>query len=164
MPANSSAQPEDRRGPIPGLPAGIDYSCIKHFFLELPPWMITQTLLAAPTAEPAMWRSFAGKTFRTVDRQLRQREAALAQRPVDQTEVARHTLAALRGQWIHQLLDELPGRTAGSLWLVARVTRGPEPALTGRSFTQIEAWTLKGTRPQLLERRAIAPAVKHWGG
>jgi len=86
MPANSVPVPEDRRGPITGLPSGIDYACIKRFFLMLPPWMTTLTWLAAPTAEAATWRSFAGKTFRTVDRLLCQREAALAQPTTDATE------------------------------------------------------------------------------
>src|SRR6266478_7903931 len=118
MPANSAAVPEDRRGPITGLPSGVDYTCIKRFFLELPPWMTTLAWMAAPTAEDPAWRGFAGKTFRTVDRLLRRREAALAQRPPDEFAEAHPTVTALRAQWIHQLLDELR-RTAGSLWVVA---------------------------------------------
>src|SRR2546430_4944257 len=31
MAANSAAVPEDRRGPITGLPSGVDYTCIKRF-------------------------------------------------------------------------------------------------------------------------------------
>ena len=164
MVANSAAMPEDRRGPITGLPSGVDYSRIKRFSLELPPWMTTLAWMAAPTAEDAAWRSFAGKMFRTVDRLLRQREAALAQRPPAEVGEAHRTVTALRGQWIHQLLDELPSRTAGSLWVVARLTRGPRPALTTRTVTHVEAWTLERTRLRLLERRTIAPAVKHWNG
>src|SRR5881397_3453228 len=112
MPANSAAVPEDRRGPITGLPSGVDYACIKRFFLEMPPWMTTLAWMAAPTAEDAAWRGFAGKTFRMVDRLLRQREAALAQRPPHEVAGTHRTVTALRGQWIHQLLAELRRRTA----------------------------------------------------
>jgi hypothetical protein len=163
MAANSAAVPEDRRGPITGLPSGVDYTCIKRFFLELPPWMTTLAWMTAPTAEDPAWRGFAGKTFRTVDRLLRQREAALAQRPPDEVAEAHRTVTALRAQWIHQLLDELRRRTAGSLWVVARLRRRPGPGLT-RSVTHVEAWTFARTRLRLLERRTIAPAVKHWHG
>ena len=164
MAANSAAVPEDRRGPITGLPSGVDYTCIKRFFLELPPWMTTLAWMAAPTAEDPAWRGFAGKTFRTVDRLLRQREAALAQKPPDEVAEAHRTATALRGQWIHQLLDELPRRMAGSLWVVTRLTRGPGPALTTRSVTYVEAWTLERARLRLLKRRTIASSLKHWNG
>src|SRR5207302_8549018 len=97
----------------------------------------------------------------TVDRLLRQRETALAQRPPDEVAEAHRTVTALRGQWIHQLLDELPRRTAGSLWVVTRLTRNPGPARTTRYVTHIEVWTLERTRLRLLDRRTIAPSVKH---
>jgi len=164
MPTNPAARPETRRGPIPGLPSSVDYTCVKRFFLELPPWMTTLAWMAAPTAEDPAWRGFAGKTFRAVDRLLRQREAALAQRPHDEVAAAPRTVTALRGQWIHQLLAELPRRTARSLWIVTRLTRDPRPARTTRSVTHVEAWTFERTRPRLLERRTIAPAMKHWNG
>ena len=168
MAANSAAVPEDRRGPVTGLPSGVDYTCVKRFFLELPSWMTTLAWMAAPTAEDPAWRGFAGKTFRTVDRLLRQRETALAQRPPDEVAEAHRTVTALRGQWIHQLLDELPRRTAGSLWVVTRLTRNPGPARTTRSVTHVEVCTLERTRERtrlrLLERRTIAPSVKHWNG
>ena len=164
MAANSAAVPEDRRGPITGLPSGVDYTCIKRFFFELPPWMTTLAWMAAPTAEDPAWRGFAGKTFRTVDRLLRRREAALAQRPPDEVAEARRTVTALRGQWIHQLLAELPRRTAGSLWVVTRLTRDPRPGRTTRAVTHVEAWTFERTRLRLLERRTIAPALKHGHG
>jgi len=138
--------------------------CIKRFLLELPPWMTALAWMAAPKAEDPAWRGFDGKTFRAVDRLLRQREAALAQRPPNEVAEARRTVTALRGQWIHQLLDELPRRTAGSLWVVTCLMRGPGPARTTRSVTHVEAWTLERTRLRLLERRTIAPAVKHWNG
>jgi len=118
VPANSVPVPEDRPGPIIGLPFGVDYACIKRFFLMLPPWMITQTWMSAPTAGNATWRGFAGKTFRTVDRLLCQREAAVAQQPTDETEAERRTVTALRGLWIQQLLDEFRRPLAKSLWVV----------------------------------------------
>jgi hypothetical protein len=120
--------------------------------------------MAAPTAEDPAWRAFAGKTFRAVDRLLRQREAALAQRPPAEAAEAHRTVTALRGQWIHQLLDELPRRTAGSLWVVTSLTRSPVPARRTRAMTHVEAWTVERKRLRLLERRTIAPAVKHWKG
>jgi hypothetical protein len=160
----SESDPEAIRALIEGLPSGIDYTCIKRFFLELPPWMTTWTWMAAPMAEDPAWRSFAGKTFRTIDRLLSRRETALAQRPDDLTEKERRTIRGLRGQWVHQLLGELPFRPSGSLWVVTRRTRvqGPEPKT--RSLTHIEAWTVEGTRLRLLERRTVAPEVKHWNG
>jgi hypothetical protein len=164
MPANSAATHEDRRGPVPGLPSDVDYACIKRFFLGLPSGMTTLAWVAASSAEDPAWRAFAGKTFRTVDRLLRQREAALAQKPPEQAAEARQTVTALRGQWIHQLLEELARRTAGSLWVVTRLTRGLGPARTTRSVTHVEAWTFERTHPRLLERRTIASAVKHWNG
>jgi len=100
--------------------------------------MTTLAWMAAPTAEDPAWRGFAGKTFRTVDRLLHQREAALAQRPPDEGSRRRAERSRrFRGQWIHQLLDELPRRTAGSLWVVTRFTRGPGPARTTRAVTHI---------------------------
>jgi hypothetical protein len=156
--------PEDRRGPITGLPSGVDYACIKRFFLMLPPWMTTLTWLAAPTAEEATWRSFAGKTFRTVDRLLCQREAALAQPTTEETEAERRTVTALRGYWIQQLLDELRRSPAGSLWIGTRQIRVPGPASTTRSVTLVEAWTLEEKRLRLLELRPIAPTAKRWAG
>src|SRR2546422_8656174 len=125
MAANSAAVPEDRRGPITGLPSGVDYTCIKRFFFELPPWMTTLAWMAAPTAEDPAWRGFAGKTFRTVDRLLRRREAALAQRPPDEVAEARRTVPALRGQWIQQGLDELRRPPAGCLWGCTPLNRNP---------------------------------------
>src|SRR3989442_3949755 len=113
MAATSAAVPEDRRGPITGLPSGVDYTCIKRFFFELPPWMTTLAWMAAPTAEDPAWRGFAGKTFRTVDRLLRQREAALAQRAPDEFAEAHPTVTALLAQSVHQLLDELRLTAAG---------------------------------------------------
>jgi len=127
-------------------------------------WITTLAWMAAPTAEAAGWHGFAGKTFRAVDRLLRQREAALAQRPPDEVAEAHRTVTALRGQWIHQLLAELPRRTAGSLWIVTRLTRDPRPRRTTRSVAHVEAWTFERTRLRLLERRTIAPAVKPWKG
>jgi len=50
---------------------------------------------------------FARKDVSAVDRLLRRCEAALAQRPPDEVAEAHRTVTALRGQWIHQLLDEL---------------------------------------------------------
>src|SRR2546430_1113459 len=91
MAANSAAVPEDRRGPVTGLPSGVDYTCVKRFFLELPSWMTTLAWMAAPTAEDPAWRGFAGKTFRTVDRLLRQRETALAQKPPEEVAEAHRT-------------------------------------------------------------------------
>lgn len=97
MPATSTADPNDRRGPIAGLPSGVDYACIKLFFLELPPWMTTLTWMVVPSAADPAWRGFAGKTFRTVDRLLSRREVALTQRPADRG-VAHRTVTALRGR------------------------------------------------------------------
>src|SRR6267142_728416 len=59
-----------RRPPRPQLrdPSGVDYACIKRFSLELPPWMTTLAWMAAPMAEDAEWRGFAGKSFRVAQR------------------------------------------------------------------------------------------------
>ena len=112
----------------------------------------------APTAQDAAWRGFAGKTFETVDRLLRQQEAALARSPTDET--AMHQMVtALRGQWIHQLLGELPSLTTRNLWVATRLTPGPEPA-----EAHIEVWTLQGRRPRLLESRSISPTAKDLDG
>jgi len=46
MPAHSAPGSEDRRGPIAGLPSGVDYECIKSFSLELPPAMVTLVSMA----------------------------------------------------------------------------------------------------------------------
>src|SRR5207244_3617545 len=108
-------------------------------------------------AEDSTWRSFARKTFRTIDRLLSRREAALAERSDDVAEKERRTITALRGQWVHQLLDELPLRQAGSLWVVRRITYGRQPTRTTRSVAHIEAWTLEGTRLRLVKRRTVAP-------
>src|SRR5262249_34032767 len=75
--ANSVPVPEDHRGPIAGLPAGVDYACIKSLFLMLPPWMTTPTWIGTPTARDATWRGFAGKTFQTADPPLFHPPAAL---------------------------------------------------------------------------------------
>jgi len=163
MPADLATGIEDRRGAIAPLPSNVHYACIKRFLLELPSPMTTLPLMAAPTAHDAAWRALAGKTFRTVDRLLRQREAELAQRPIDESE-ARRTVTALRGQWIHHLLAELLGHTTGRLWVTTRLTRGRGPKLSMRSVAHVEVWTLKGKGPRLLERRTIAPTVKHWAG
>jgi len=162
MPADLTTGIEDRRGAIASLPSNVHYACIKRFLLELPSPVTTLASMAAPTAHDAAWRAFAGKTFRTVDRLLRQREATLARRPTDEAE-ARRTVTALRGQWIQQLLAELLWHTTGRLWVASSLTRGPGPTVS-RSVAHVEAWTLKGKRPRLLERRTIAPTVKHWAG
>ena len=164
MPANSVPVPENNRGLITGLPSGVNYACIKRFFLMLPPWMTTLTWMTAPTAENATWRRFAGKTFRTVDRLLCQREVALAQQPIDETEAERPMVTALRGLWIQQLLDDAQRRTTGNRWVVTRLAPAPGSASTARSVTLVEAWTLEGRRLRLLERRTIAPTVKDWAG
>ncbi len=164
MPVNSVSVPEDHHGPIIGLPSGVDYECVKRFFLMLPPWMTTLTWMTTPPAEEATWHSFAGKTFRTVDRLLCQRQAALAQQPNDETEAERRTVAALRGLWIQQLLDELRRPLARSLWIVTRMISVPGPASTTHSVTSVDAWTIEGRRLRLLEHHTIAPTVKHWGG
>jgi len=163
MPADLATGIEDRRGAIAPLPSNVHYACIKRFLLELPSPMTTLPLMAAPTAHDAAWRALAGKTFRTVDRLLRQREAALAQRPIDESE-ARRTVTALRGQWIHHLLAELLWHATGRLWVATRLTRGRGPKLSMRSVAHVEVWTLKGKGPRLLERRTIVPTVKHWAG
>ena len=164
MPANSIPVPEDSRGPITGLPSGVDYACIKRFFLMLPPWMITQTWMSAPTAGDATWRGFAGKTFRTVDRLLGQREAVLTQQPTDETESERTTVTALRGLWIQQLRDELQRSPTGSLWVVTRMISVPGPASRTHSVMNVEAWTFEGRRLRLLEHRTIVPTGKRWRG
>jgi len=160
--ANSVPVPEDHRGPIAGLPAGVDYACIKRLFLMLPPWMITQTWMVTPTARDAIWRGFAGKTFRTVDRLLCQREAVLTQQPTDETESERRTVTALRGLWIQQLRDELQRSPKGSLWVVTRMISVPGPASTTHSVMNVEAWAFEGRRLRLLEHRTIGPMEQHW--
>jgi hypothetical protein len=141
---------------------GVDYTRVGCFFLELPSSMTTLTWRAAPTAEDPALRSFAGKTFRTIDRLLSQREAALAHRPDGGAEEERRAITALRGQWVHQLLDQLPFRQTGSLWVVIRRTASHGPKRTTRSVTHVEAWTLEGEGLRLVERRTIGPRVKRW--
>ena len=102
----------------------------------LPPWMTTLTWMSAPTAGDATWHGFAGKTFRTVDRRLCQREVALAQQPTNETDAERMTVTALRGLWIQQLLDELRRSPMGSLWVVTRMISVPGPASTTHSGQQ----------------------------
>jgi len=63
--------------------------------------MTTLAWMAAPTAEDPRAR-LRRETFRTLDRLLRRREAALAQRPPDEVAEAHRTVTALRGQWIQQ--------------------------------------------------------------
>ena len=150
------------------LPPGVEYTHVKMILWSLPTPMDVLAWVASDPNEP-IWSFFRGKTFRALDRVLRQREGQLvAAGPAVDTEARTH-IEMLRHYFVQHVLfaiqDWDPLRKIR--WLSIRlVTPRPNAAQApglehpGRV---LEVWAPDRREPRLLDRVVMPSGLPPWG-
>ena len=164
----SDGPPRGALAVLDRLPPGVEYTHVKMILWSLPAPMDVLAWVVSDPNEP-IWSLFRGKTFRALDRVLRQRERQLAAAgPAADTEARTH-IEMLRHYFVQHFLyaiqDWDPHRK--TRWLSIRLVTPPPgtehvPGLEHPGKV-LEVWTPGRPQPQLLDRVVMPPSLPPWG-
>ena len=150
------------------LPPGVDYTHVKMILWSLPAPIEVLAWVASDPNEP-IWSLFHGKTFRSLDRVLQQRERQLvASGAAVDAEVRTH-IEMLRHYFVQHFVfaiqDWDPHRQIR--WLSIRLVTPPPrtehlPGLEHRGRV-LEVWAPALPMPELLDRVVMLPGTPPWG-
>ncbi|HSE44811.1 MAG TPA: hypothetical protein VLA89_05740 [Gemmatimonadales bacterium] len=143
------------------LPVGVEYTHVKQIVLGLPgvldlPWFTTEE------NDALRWSRFRGKTFRLIDRVLRQEESRLLATPFERGRNEQVT-AMLRHQFIQyfRLALQQWDPNGEKRWLSTSFVA--TTADLSRRDLVIEVWEPAKGGPRVLDRVIMPPSPPPWG-
>jgi len=162
--SRSAADPtRDEPAVIGRLPAGVEYTHVKQIVLGLPgvldvlPWFTSEENGALD------WSRFRGKTFRSLDRALRQEEQRLLAAASEERGRKEQVTAMLRHQFIQyfRLALQQWDPNGEKRWLSTSFVA--TTADLSRRDLVIEVWEPAKSGPRVLDRAVMPPGPPPWG-